>query len=381
MLSESAEPERPPANPDVDEVRSRRAAPSPRRKRPLRLIIARRLDSFFRVRHMYRLAFVLVPLAGFIHVSMLNGVLESEDLPFSKVTVIESPQGITPASGGASGTLAESRTADDAIPWLAGQDASSTRMNGATAAAASGSAIGSGSGSGSGSADGMANGMAIGQPIRESTGESAREVARRAARESIINAGDGAAYSPAVDALAMEGPTVRVTVLAHADTMIARSRANGTIAGDEAAAAAREPVLEPIADGSAAHGAEARNHRVRSSTPRSYVVNEGGSLWRTGRRFIKDEALLDAFIDSLAANGMDVRNVPVGFTFIVDDLGADGLLVVSERSGDSFATHIFDDNVITAVRPSKREVRGDTPSEAKPGVWRSEDSTQTALLQ
>ncbi len=81
-----------------------------------------------------------------------------------------------------------------------------------------------------------------------------------------------------------------------------------------------------------------------------YVVNEGGSLWRTGKRFIDDVVLLDKLIDNLADSGMDVRSVRAGVEFVVNDLGSDGLRVVVDDGGDTYESHIVKDSVTTSVR-------------------------------
>jgi len=328
------------------ESRRRRANQSPRRKRPLRLILKRRLDDFLRVRQMYRLAFVLVPLAGFIYVSMLNGVLERGPQETSVLSTLET---------------------DQEAAWQVGTQVPDFNLSSTSVPNATGAHIGDGSTSWSIVQSASAHDSIIKKSIIES--------GNRTSPARLPNASTHTAST-------MDVPTVRVTVLARADSMIARARADGRHSSDEAVTTRRVPAAagdERIAVSTFGRQRD-QVEESASPMPRSYVVNEGGSLWRTGRRFIKDEGLLDAFIDSLAANGMDVRHVPAGFTFVVDDLGADGMLVVSERSGETFATHIYDDNVITAVRPSKREVRGTTPNDSKPGVWRSEDPTQTALL-
>ena len=82
----------------------------------------------------------------------------------------------------------------------------------------------------------------------------------------------------------------------------------------------------------------------------TYVVNEGGSLWRTGRRFIDDEVLLDKLIDNLSESGMNVRSVRPGVEFIVNDLGSKGMLVVVEQDGDTYESHIVRNNVTLSVR-------------------------------
>lgn len=89
-------------------------------------------------------------------------------------------------------------------------------------------------------------------------------------------------------------------------------------------------------------------HSFKKST--TYVVNEGGSLWRTGRRFIDDEVLLDKLIDNLSESGMNVRSVSAGMEFIVNDLGSEGLLVVVEDGGDTYESRIVESNVTSSVR-------------------------------
>lgn len=87
----------------------------------------------------------------------------------------------------------------------------------------------------------------------------------------------------------------------------------------------------------------------------TYVVNEGGSLWRTGRRFINDDVLLDKLIDNLSDSGMNVRSVRPGVEFVVNDLGSNGLLVVVEQGGDTYETHIVRDGVSSSVRRQATE--------------------------
>ena len=81
-----------------------------------------------------------------------------------------------------------------------------------------------------------------------------------------------------------------------------------------------------------------------------YEVPEGGSLWRTGKRFITDEVLLDKLIDNLAAQGMDVGSVRAGDQFLVSDLGPEGLLVVIESGGRTYESRVFENDVITTMR-------------------------------
>ena len=78
-----------------------------------------------------------------------------------------------------------------------------------------------------------------------------------------------------------------------------------------------------------------------------YVVPEGSSLWRTGIRFINDEALLDKLIDNLAERGMKVRNVNEGVYFTVTDLGGEGLVVTIEADGNTYESRVFEDDVVT----------------------------------
>ena len=80
------------------------------------------------------------------------------------------------------------------------------------------------------------------------------------------------------------------------------------------------------------------------------MVNEGGSLWRTGKRFIDDDVLLDKLIDNLAENGMDVRNVRAGLEILVSDLGSEGLLVSIEAGGDTYESRILNEDVQTRKR-------------------------------
>ncbi|MBX2886440.1 MAG: hypothetical protein KTR32_41180 [Granulosicoccus sp.] len=88
--------------------------------------------------------------------------------------------------------------------------------------------------------------------------------------------------------------------------------------------------------------------RERSMISTTYVVNEGGSLWRTGRRFIDDAVVLDKLIDNLASNGMDVRKVRAGLEFIVNDLGSRGRIVIVNDGTDSYESHIHDGKVVTS---------------------------------
>lgn len=83
----------------------------------------------------------------------------------------------------------------------------------------------------------------------------------------------------------------------------------------------------------------------------TYVVNEGGSLWRTGKRFIDDEVVLDRLIDKLADKGMNVRSVSAGVAFVVEDLGNAGLLVVFNDDDKKYTSHIFEGSVATLAQP------------------------------
>lgn len=81
----------------------------------------------------------------------------------------------------------------------------------------------------------------------------------------------------------------------------------------------------------------------------TYAVNEGGSLWRTARRFIDDVALIDGLIDNLELNGMDVRSVRPGVAFVVEDLGNDGMLVTVDNRGTTYESRIVGGRVITSA--------------------------------
>ena len=83
------------------------------------------------------------------------------------------------------------------------------------------------------------------------------------------------------------------------------------------------------------------------NTQTIYVVPEGSSLWRTGILFIDDEVLLDKLIDNLAERGMKVRNVSAGVHFIVNDLGSEGVLVVTETDGNTYESRVYKDDVVT----------------------------------
>jgi len=88
-----------------------------------------------------------------------------------------------------------------------------------------------------------------------------------------------------------------------------------------------------------------------------YEVSQGGSLWRTGKRFIDDEALLDKLIDNLAAQGMDVGSVRAGDHFLVSDQGPKGLLVVIDSGDSVYESRVFDNDVITTIgRSATNEV-------------------------
>ena len=125
------------------------------------------------------------------------------------------------------------------------------------------------------------------------------------------------------------------------------------------AASAGSTNAEPMISDTATTGGSFRKTNA-------YVVNEGGSLWRTGKRFIDDEVLLDKLIDNLSESGMDVRSVSAGVEFIVNDLGSKGLLVVVEDDGDTYESRIVKDSVTSSVRP-----------QAASGV----DSSRTASLE
>lgn len=94
----------------------------------------------------------------------------------------------------------------------------------------------------------------------------------------------------------------------------------------------------------------------------TYVVNEGGSLWRTGKRFIDDEVLLDKLIDNLSESGMNVRSVRPGVELVVNDLGSKGMLVVVEQGGDTYESHIVRDSVSSSLR--RQAIGFDMPSTA-----------------
>ena len=111
---------------------------------------------------------------------------------------------------------------------------------------------------------------------------------------------------------------------------------------------------EPRATGKTATGSD-----FKKTT--TYAVNEGGSLWRTGKRFIDDEVLLDELIDNLADSGMDVRSVRPGVEFIVNDLGSEGLLVLIDESDYTYESHILGESVTTSVR-RQAEIEGDSSS-------------------
>lgn len=81
-----------------------------------------------------------------------------------------------------------------------------------------------------------------------------------------------------------------------------------------------------------------------------YVVNEGGSLWRTGKRFIDDEIKLDRLIDDLAQSGMNVRNVKAGVQLIVEDLGSQGMRVAVNHEDGFYESHLIEDRVTTTMR-------------------------------
>ncbi len=93
----------------------------------------------------------------------------------------------------------------------------------------------------------------------------------------------------------------------------------------------------------------------------TYVVNEGGSLWRTGKRFIDDEVVLDRLLDKLADKGMNVRTVSAGMAFIVEDLERAGLLVVFNDGNHKYTSHIFEGSVATLMQ-SQAEIDGGTAS-------------------
>jgi len=94
-----------------------------------------------------------------------------------------------------------------------------------------------------------------------------------------------------------------------------------------------------------------------------YAINEGGSVWRTARRFIDDAVLLDKLIDSLEENGMDVRRIRPGVEFVVKDMGSEGLLVTVEDRGEVYQSRIFAGSVTTSVL-SKSEVETDSSQTA-----------------
>lgn len=81
-----------------------------------------------------------------------------------------------------------------------------------------------------------------------------------------------------------------------------------------------------------------------------YAVNEGGSLWRTARRFIDDNVLLDKLIDSLEQSGMDMRRIRPGVEFVVNDLGNGRLLITVEDRGEVYESLIEAGNVTTSIQ-------------------------------
>ena len=120
-------------------------------------------------------------------------------------------------------------------------------------------------------------------------------------------------------------------------------------------------VLSPRENGAASLYIEAADSAISASNANvpensiedeltTHVVPEGGSLWRTGKQFIDDEALLDTLIDNLAERGMDVSNVRAGTQFQVLDLGSKGLIVVIEADGNTYQSRVHEDEVVTSRR-------------------------------
>lgn len=220
-----------------DAGRDRTSIPSSprgsRRKRSLRSTIRHHLNKMLRTRKIFRAGFVLLPLAGFIHVSLVNDVLGAKDRESGSIMNVRSVVGNDGSMGSDAGVLNHTR-----------------------------------------SAPGLSDDLSV--------------------------------------ATLDEAPAVP----ANAELIASDTAANGS--------------------------------NFQKTT--TYVVNEGGSLWRTGKRFIDDEVLLDNLIDNLSESGMNVRSVSAGVEFIVNDLGSKGLLVVVEDGGDTYESRIVKDRVTSSVR-------------------------------
>lgn len=266
----SSDPETPVSDAGADKTRQRRTQQSSRRQRSLRCTNRRNLDQMLGKQQIFRAGLVLLPLAGFLHISLTNDVLGPDNGASDSITSEHSSVNRDSLTGSDEGMLKHTR-------------------------------------------------------FDSGTSDDHPAVAPTNAR-----------------------PTVSVTRLASAwstgDPGLSRlspERADGAD-GDEGAMGSRAKV-EPLTSDAAATG--------RSfGRPTIYVVNEGGSLWRTGKRFIDDEVLLDKMIDILAESGMEVRSVSAGVEFIVNDLGSEGLLVVVYDGNDSFESQIFEDSVTASAR-------------------------------
>jgi hypothetical protein len=258
--------------------------------RSLRWTIYRKLDKILRLRRIFRAGIVLLPLAGFIHVSLINDVFGPDEL-------------VSDSSTSDSGDV----NRDD----FAGSDA----------------------------------GML--EPDRLPPGPNVNRLAVAPTNTR---------------------PVVSVTRLAStwstADPGLSRPVSAG----------ADGMKVEDVADVAAADGAndallESDMAAIGRSFGRTttYVVNEGGSLWRTGKRFIDDDVLLDKLIDNLAESGMDVRSVRAGLEFIVKDFGTEGRIVIVDDDGDTYESHIIGDSVTT--------------SSVRHQDWTGIESTRTAWLE
>lgn len=88
---------------------------------------------------------------------------------------------------------------------------------------------------------------------------------------------------------------------------------------------------------------------TRLSDPVVHEVEKGGSLWRTARKVVTDEVLLDKLVDNLAASGMAVGSVRAGETLAAEEI-APGIRRIRVGAGDTvYLSDVGGGHVVTAA--------------------------------